>query len=214
MWRQVVASLLLVITTQNVRHTLPAPQARHDIHQAARHGSVLVTQEMGKRHAAGLSPPGWGSAHFLGPRRGDCATFWKRSSWHLVRSWVRPLTFAPFRAGHRWAQVTILRGHGTTVAVVCVHLVTRGHWPTYRRGIVRLQRLLASLQQPQVVVGGDWNAARWRAHLRWPCTHSWRTGPRAGRDDRLCWHHAHLRSQRLLGHTYSDHDGVRARLGP
>lgn len=212
MWRSVVASLLLVITTQNVRYTLPPELARHDIHQAAQRSSVVVTQEMGRRHAARLAPAGWGTAHVPTIRRGDCATYWQRSRWTLQRSWVRQLTYAPFRAGHRWALVTILRGHGTTVAVVCVHLMTRGHRAAYRRGIHRLQLLLASLPQRHVVVAGDWNRPRWRVRLGWACSADWRTGPHGGRDDRACWRHASLRSQRELRRTYSDHDGARAHL--
>lgn len=207
-----VAGLVLVLTTQNVAHSLSTDHARHDVHHAAERSSVVLAQEMGHRHAAHLAPAGWGTAHASGTMRGDCATYWDRQRWHLVRSWVRQLTYAPFRAGHRWAQVTVLRGRGTTVAVVCLHLVTRGHRATYRRGITRLHHLLAALPQRHVVVGGDWNAPRWRVRLAWPCTGPFHTGPHGGEDDRLCWRRASHLASWVVRRTYSDHEGMRVRL--
>jgi hypothetical protein len=210
--RGALASLLLVIATQNVSHSLPRDDARHDIARAAQHSSVVVTQEMGQRHAALLAPAGWGVAHAAGPRRGDCATYWKRTRWHLIRSWVRQLTYAPIPAGHRWAQVAILRHGSTQLAVVCIHMLTRGHRPAYRRGMHRLHQLLASLPQRHVVVGGDWNLPPYRAHPIWPHSQPARTGPHGGRDDWLSWHGARFRHRVILYGTRSDHDGVRLRL--
>lgn len=204
-----MATLLLVIATQNVAHDLARADARHDIARAAQHSSVLLTQEMGHRAAARFAPAGWGSAQAPGVMRGDCATYWQRSHWRLVRSWVRQLSYAPFRAGHRWAQVAILRHGSTQVALVCVHMITRGHRPAYRRSMVRLRSLLASLPQRHVVVGGDWNAPR---QLAWPSTRAARTGPHGGRDDRLSWRGARFRHQLILRDTRSDHEGVRLRL--
>ena len=57
--------------------------------------------------------------------------------------------------------MTTLRGRGTTLAVVCVHSITRSleRTGTFNRGMVRLGRVLHRLEQrnEHVVVGGDWN---------------------------------------------------------
>jgi len=100
------------ITTQNVRYTLPPVQARHDIRQAANRGSVLFTQEMGRRQARRFAPAGWGVAHAAGTYRGDCATFYRRDVWRLRRAYVvRVVDVATRRPsnGHRWALVTVQR---------------------------------------------------------------------------------------------------------
>lgn len=211
---------VLALTTQNVRQGLPPDQARHDIHQAAARSSVVVTQEMGRRQASHFAPGGWGTAHFRGLRRGDCATYWQRSSWRIVgHPQLRQLTYAPFRAGHRFALATVLRGHGTRVAVVCVHLITR--WldrrAVYAAGMRRLGHWLTQLRQrwPHVVVGGDWNRpwdrrASFAGFTSEPPSKA--TGPLGGRIDYLDWHQASWRSSQVVGHTFSDHQGFRVRL--
>src|SRR5262245_4433392 len=111
------------VTTQNVRQGLPLRQARHDIRQAAEHSSLVVTQEMGTRVDERFAPEGWGWVHFSGLRRGDCATFYDRGVWRLVRAWIKPITFAQFRAGHRFVLATVLRNRasGNRLGLVCVH---------------------------------------------------------------------------------------------
>lgn len=230
----VLAAVSLTVTTQNVRVSLPPAQARHDIAQAAEHSSLVVTQEMGKRHARRFAPAGWGTAHFSGLSRGDCATYWKRDRWTLRRSWAVQLTAADgFRHGHRWALVTVLRDHQTTVALVCLHMITRAldRRPVYRRGIGRLAQLLTRLHShwPHVLVGGDWNLAWGTDHqlrlpgfpaVRLPAhgMRSWApsraTGPQGGRVDFFYWrrHAITCTGLRIIGHTYSDHQGTRIHL--
>lgn len=223
MWASTVAAVVLVLTTQNVRVTLPPDEARHDIRQAAEHSSVVVTQEMGRRHAARFAPAGWGTAHRPGVRRGDCAAYWDRDAWHRVRAYAVPITWATFRAGHRWALVTVLAGHGLRVAVVCVHMVTHGlsHPIAYRNGTRRLAALLVRLRGRvgPVVVAGDWNA-RWgeaRGRVGYPprvLGPTFNAAP-VRRIDWAVWSRpgvSILAPPRVIRHTYSDHNGVRFRL--
>lgn len=214
-----IAAVALTITTQNVRVGLPPPAVHHDIDQAAVHSSVVLTQEMGKRRAARFAPRGWGTSHAAGLRQGDCATYWDRDVWHRRATWVRPITWASFRAGHRFAQVTTLRGRGTTLAVVCVHSITRSleRTGTFNRGMVRLGRVLHRLEQrnEHVVVGGDWNRVypeRHRFAGFSSVSPARPTGPRGGRVDYLYWHHARHTGDRVITGTRSDHNGFRVHL--
>lgn len=206
-----LAAVSLTITTQNVRHTLPADQAHHDIAQAAQRSAVLVTQEMGGRRAARFAPAGWGTAHAGLGRRGDCATYWRRDTWHLLRSRTVALPL------HRWALVTVLGHQGARLAVVCVHMPTRRErtWADYRHAIARLRTLAGHLRTGQpVVLAGDWNQAWGQRLLR-----DWRSArpPQVTlghrRTDFAYWC-APLRRHSIttLGHTYSDHQAVRVQL--
>lgn len=234
-----LAAASLALTTQNVQAGLPPAQARHDIRQAAAGSSVVLAQEMGRRVAPRFAPPGWGWAHFGGLRRGDCAAYWNRAQWRLVRTWPTQLTFAtlPLGRGHRWALTTILRGvgirSGIRLAVVCVHQITHAldRQPTYRYGTHRLALLLARLatHHRYVAVGGDWN-------MPYPQDHRLRlsgfparvlpaqglagrapaapTGPKGGRVDYWYTQRPGLAAigGAVLRGTYSDHDGSRIRL--
>jgi endonuclease/exonuclease/phosphatase family metal-dependent hydrolase len=226
-----VAALTMTLTTQNVRVGMPPDHVHHDINQAAAHSSVLFTQEMGLRHARRFAPRGWGTAHFAGIRRGDCATYWDRREWRLVKAWPVPVTWATFRAGHRWALVTVLRGHGTTVAAVCVHMVTRARSRpmAYGNGTERLAALVDRLRarHRHVVIGGDWNLPyRYGPRHRYP----WPVMPRHGmssmRPPRPTGSNGHggridyvwtARGMRqvgshIIGNTYSDHQGNRIKV--
>jgi len=223
MWASVgLALAALTLTTQNVRVTLPPHEAAHDIRQAAQHSSVVLTQEMGRRDAARFAPAGWGTAHRSGVRRGDCAAYWDRSRWHRVRAYAVPLTWATFRAGHRWALVTVLRGQGITWAAVCVHMVTNGvrHPIAARNGTRRLMAALAALRGRglPVVVAGDWNMTWAETRTRWGypprvLSPRFRAVPRS-RIDWAAWSRPGVRLDRwrTVRHTYSDHNGVRVRL--
>ena len=207
------------ITTQNVRVTLPPAQARHDVRQAAARGSVLFAQEMGRRGAGRFRPAGWGSAQAAGPFRGNCATFYNRHVWRL-RSWraVRLLDEnlpAHPPQGHIWALVTVLTG-AETLAGVCVHMPTkRAGDGVYAPALRRLRALLARLSSryPRVVVGGDWN----RDYSRRPALAGFRaarppapTHSPGVRIDYIYAHRpAHIARVRVIGRTYSDHNGVR-----
>lgn len=218
-----VVALILTITTQNVRQGMPPPEARHDIHQAAVNSSVLFTQEMGQRRAARFAPAGWGTAHHAGLRQGDCATYWDNSVWREQRNFLTLLTNAPFRAGTRYALTTILhlRGDPTvTMAAVCVHMVTRSltRRTVYAHGMDRLRALLDRMAKyPYVVVGGDWNRV-WSKRARVAGYSSKEppapTGTHGGRIDYFWWQRLNIdyRSIRVIGHTYSDHQGLRMRL--
>ena len=215
-----IAAVALTITTQNVRVGLPPPAVHHDIDQAAVHSSVVLTQEMGKRRAAQVRPsrlghlappPGSGRATARPTGTGTCGTDRATS--------VRPITWASFRAGHRFAQVTTLRGRGTTLAVVWVHSITRSleRTGTFNRGMVRLGRVLHRLEQrnEHVVVGGDWNRVypSGTGSPGSPRSHPARpTGPRGGRVDYLYWHHARHTGDRVITGTRSDHNGFRVHL--
>ena len=216
-----VVGIALTITTQNVRVGLPPPEAHHDINQAAAHSSIVFTQEMALRDVQRFAPSGWGSAHFSGLRRGDCATYWNRSVWTRVNAWTVPLTWAGFRAGHRFALVTILRGHGLTLAVVCVHSITHStrpaRRPVFARGMARLNVVLQRLRTKYpVVVGGDWNRG-WTQRARFTGfrsveTHGTTSGG-GGHIDYFEWSpRVRFGSQRVIGHTFSDHNGVRLHL--
>lgn len=237
MWRCVGAPLALVlalaagvpaygdtVTTQNVRAGLPRAEARHDVRQAAERSSVVFAQEMAHRRAARFAPAHWGAVHFVGPRRGDCATFYDRRVWRVVRAYPFRVSAAPFRAGHRYAVVAVLRrvGHpGAELATVNVHLFTHTvHRPrAWRRATNRLGRLVGALaaHHARVVVGGDWNRT-WPRRARFPgyasAEPSRQTGPKGGRVDFLYWHGERFHGSRVIGHTYSDHEGVRVRLRP
>ena len=107
----------------------------------------------------GSLPPGWGTDHHRGLRQGDCATYYDRALWRKTGSRVVRLTDAPFRAGTRYALITHLRGQGTTLAVVCVHMITKSlaRRAVYAHGMDRLRSTLSGLTAAHVVVGGDWN---------------------------------------------------------
>lgn len=216
-----VAGVVLAIATQNIRVGLPPPDVRHDLNQAAARSSVVFTQEMGYRDAAAFRPSGWGSDHVHGRTRGDCATYWDRSRWHLVR-WHLVHTFTgTYRGGNRWAQVTILKGTGGVLAAVCVHNVThaRLHPAVEREGVSRLRQTLSSLstRYANVVVGGDWNRG-WGIRPRFKGFTTVRpdqpTHKSGATIDYLYWHHPPVRfmSVRVLRPTFSDHRGVRYRL--
>ena len=155
-------ALVVALATQNVQQGLPPAAARYDIGRAAAGSSVVLTQEMGLRRAAAFAPPGWRVAHKNGLRRGDCATYSDAALWRPGATWTRQLTYARFRAGHRFALVTILHGlgryAGTTLATVCVHLITRPRErpAVERAGVARLAALLAALEtrHAHVIVGG------------------------------------------------------------
>lgn len=217
-----VATMVLTITTQNIRQGLPPDAVRHDLRQAAEHSSIVVTQEMGYRNAKDYRPRGWGSAHNPhGKMRGDCATYWDRDVWRLDRWRTKQITYAPFRNGDRWVLLTILHRTGRKaerVAVVCVHSITRSEQRdrVFRAGMRRLGHLLDNFPDMPVVVGGDWNRV-WSLRARFPGYRSVSpiraTGPQGGRVDYFEWHHATFRGERIIGNTRSDHNGTRVHLG-
>jgi len=206
------------ITTQNVRYSLPPVQARHDIRQAAGRGSVLFTQEMGRRQARRFAPAGWGVAHAAGTYRGDCATFYRRDVWRLRRAYVVRVVNVDTRRpsnGHRWALVTVLTG-AETMAAVCIHMPTHSvSRAVYRAGIGRVRTLLRRLstRYRHVAIGGDWNnrygtRARFRGFVsrRPPAG----TGARGGRVDYVYVRRpARVAHISILRRTFSDHNGVR-----
>lgn len=211
------------VTTQNVRVGLSAAHARHDIGRAADVGGVVFAQEMRGRHARYFRPPGWGSAQRGVGMRADCATFYDRADWRRIRAWTFPYQFATFPRGHRWALVTVLRSRAdprVTVATVNVHSVTRSleRRAVFAAGMARLGRLAARLTASwgRVVLGGDLNRA-------WPLRARFRgfvslapprpTGPKGGRPDYVYAHGLRPTSARVVGHTYSDHNGARVTLG-
>lgn len=217
-----IVAVALTITTQNVRVGMPPSAAHHDINQAAEKSSVVFTQEMGLRRAFRFAPHGWGTSHFSGIRRGDCATYWNKAVWHRVGSWTRQLTYANFRAGHRFALITVLRGRGTTLATVCVHSITSSmasvhRRAVFRRGMHRLARVLYLLRErhSHVVVGGDWNRA-WSNRARFPGFTSVKPSrPTGGHGfiDYFYWNRpTDYRWLRVISNTRSDHDGLRAHL--
>jgi hypothetical protein len=215
-----LVAVVLTITTQNVKVTLPPPAAHHDINQAAEHSSIVFTQEMGLRRARNFAPRNWGTAHAAGLRQGDCATYWDRAVWRERNSYPTLLTHAPFRAGTRYALTTVLhlRHTSVTVAAVCVHMITRTlqRSRVYSRGMDRLQALLdrLALRYP-VVVGGDWNRD-WSRRVPMVGYHTARPPHSTGggaRIDYFRWGHDFgERSIRVIGDTRSDHNGVRMRL--
>jgi endonuclease/exonuclease/phosphatase (EEP) superfamily protein YafD len=208
----------VTVTTQNVAHTLARAPARHDVRQAADGSGVVLTQEMAGRRAARFAPRGWGTAQ----RAGDCATYWDRATWRLVRSYAVRISHAPFWRGTRYALVAVLANNtnpGVRLATVNVHVFTRTvpHAPAFRRATTRVRRLADGLvaHGAAVVVGGDWNRD-YRARARFPGFSSRRpprpTGPTGGRVDYVYAHGLAFRGVRVMGHTYSDHNGYRARL--
>lgn len=217
----------VTVTTQNVRVGMTPRHSHHDIDQAAEHSSVVLTQEMGLRRARTYAPHGWGTAHFPGVRRGDCATYWDRARWRLIHTWTRQITFADFRAGRRFVLATTLRGVGPyqdkRLAVVCVHSITRSllasRQPVFDAGMHRLGQLLAAVhtRYRHVLVGGDWNRG-WPLRHRFPTMRSvapYRsTGAKGGRIDYFQWtrHALGYTGQRIIGHTWSDHNGTRVHL--
>jgi hypothetical protein len=217
-----LVALVLTVTTQNVRLTLPPDQAHHDINQAAQGSSVLFTQEMGARDAATFAPDGWGHAHVMGGAVGDCATFWDQAVWRSSGHRLVRLTHASFRAGSRYALVTILHKRGdptVTLAAVCAHMITKSlaRRRVYSRGMRRLHTLLVHLERfSYVVVGGDWNRD-WHQRVRLSgfqsamppaTTHDTR------RIDFFYWYSKFTSGAgiRVLHHTFSDHNGVRMNL--
>lgn len=209
------------IATQNVYRG--SSHVRHDIRQAAAGASIVFAQEMYGRDARRLRPAGWASWHPRAGYAGDCAVFWRRDLWRLRRAYVVRLTdtrtpHVPSN-GHRRAVVAVLTGAETTAAV-CVHMPTHGV-PTavYAAGVRRLAGLLARLSArfPFVAVGGDWNR-NYRERPRFSGFTAARpprvTGPKGGRVDYVYVRRpAHIARIRVIGNTYSDHNGVRVRTG-
>lgn len=219
-----IAGVVLAVTTQNVRLGIGPAHVRHDIGQAANGSGVVMTQEMRDRNAARFRPPGWGSAQPRprGAMRSDCATFFDRSRWRLVRAWAVPYEFGTFRHGHRWALVTVLRrpdNPGVRVAFVNVHSVPHSidRAAVYGAGMARLSRLGARLAAAYglAVVGGDTNRV-WPLRARFSGFHSvgppGSTGPHGGRVDYIYAAGFRFRGVRVIGNTYSDHNGTRYRL--
>ena len=218
-----VVAIALTITTQNVRVGMPPDHAHHDINQAAQNSSVVITQEMGLRRASRFAPSGWGTAHVAGLRQGDCATYWDRAVWRERSHWVRQISNAPFRAGTRYLLVTTLRhvqAPHVTLAAVCVHSITRSEHrrPVFIRAMGKVNATLQNLSvnHRYVVVGGDWNRI-WSQRARFPGFRSVSplraTGPKGGRVDYFEWsRHVGLRGERIIGNTFSDHNGVRMHL--
>jgi hypothetical protein len=213
-----IATVAIAIATQNVYVGLPPDRARHDIRQATAQSSIVLTQEMGSRHAREFAPRGWAVAHRLGPWVGDCATFYDTSVWRRRDWWTFPITKSDaFPGGHRFGLVTVLHGHGTTVAAVCVHMITqpRNRPDVEAAGVRRLRAQLAALRAtyPHVVVGGDWNRAfSWRPFL--PHMRATRPPrPTHSPGVRIDYIYAEtprtVRRIAVIGHTYSDHNGVR-----
>ena len=212
----VLVALVLTVTTQNVRVGMSPEHSHHDINQAAAHSSILFTQEMGLRRAARFAPQHWGTSHHAGLRQGDCATYWDRRVWSERRSYITRLTHAPFRAGTRYALTTILhlRGHpGVTIGAVCVHMITKSlaRRAVYANGMDRLRAMMSRIPY-RVVVGGDWN----RTFPRRAPLSGFRTlgphrptGVHGGRIDYIWGRDARPRHIRVIGHTWSDHNGVR-----
>lgn len=211
----------VVATTQNVYVGLGPAKARHDLRQAASGGSIVVAQEMMNRRASRFAPSGWGAAQVRGPQRqrGDCATYWDRSVWSLVsyRDWW--LSREPFRHGYRWGLTTVLRERATgrKLNVVCLHLFTRGahRLPALRRAMHRLTDVLSRLSGPRMV-GGDWNVRSRVKAVRSALRRSYDTHPPRGSLIDYWWFGSRtlrLQSVRCLCSTYSDHNGVRVRLG-
>jgi endonuclease/exonuclease/phosphatase family metal-dependent hydrolase len=210
------------IATQNVYRGSTPAHVRHDIRDASARASLVFAQEMYGRDARRLRPAGWGSWHTSGGYRGDCAVFWRRDVWRLRRGYVVRLTNAdtPRRPsnGRRWAAIAVLTG-AETMAGVCVHMPThaapRG---VYAAGVRRLRALLARLAERFgfVAVGGDWNrhyrhrpAFRGFVSRRPPRA----TGSGGGRIDYVYVRRpAGIAGIRVIGHTYSDHNGVRVRV--
>ena len=211
------AASAVTVTTQNVKYTLPPAQAHHDINQAAEFSSILFTQEMGLRHARAFAPKGWGTAHAKGVHRGDCATFWDRDRWRLVRWRTFTTSNGSFRNGHRFGLVTVLRDSATEIATICVHMPTGWRTSSQRRiayadGMANVRAVAHRLvdRYHRVVVGGDWNRI-WgrRAPLSGFRTRRPPQGTGHGTIDYFWWHGARFVRQRVIGHTYSDHQGVR-----
>jgi hypothetical protein len=214
----------VTVTTQNVYVGLPRAEARHDIRQAAQFSSVVFTQEMGHRRASRFTPAHWAVVHFRGTWRGDCATFYDRRVWRVVRAHTFRVSAEPFRAGHRWALVTVLRHvgrPGSRLATVNVHAFTHTIFRpvAWRRAVTTIRDVADGLaaRYGRVVMGGDWNRT-WDRRGRFPGFASAepprQTGPKGGRVDYVFWHGERFRGIRVIGRTYSDHDGTRVRLSP
>jgi endonuclease/exonuclease/phosphatase family metal-dependent hydrolase len=221
----------VTITTQNVRAGLSPHKVAHDVRQAARHSTIVLGQEFGNRHARRYAPPGWGTVHRAGYRRGDCVTFYDRSTWRLLRSRLVVVNHTDaIRAGHRFGLVAVLRNRttGRRLATLCVHLITRAPLRPliYRAGIARVHRAAVRLaDRYPTIVGGDWNyglpgdRARPRAGYPYAVFRGWgsratvRRTTRLSRPDYLYWS-APTRFVAIsrVGPTYSDHDGARVTL--
>lgn len=216
----------VTITTQNVRVGMPFAHVRHDIEQAAEHSSIVLTQEQGERRARDFAPSGWGTAHFGGVRRGDCATYWDRDDWRFDGARTKQLTYAPFRAGHRFALLVNLHARlapHTHVSVICVHLITKTMLRrlVFRRGMRRLGVMLRFIEAHHpyghVIVGGDWNRG-WPRRARFDGFGSWQppraTGHHGGRIDYFEQQSRRVVPMRIrvIGGTFSDHNGVRMRF--
>jgi hypothetical protein len=214
----------VTVTTQNVYVGLARPGARHDVRQAAEHSSVVFTQEMGHRRAARFAPAHWGVVHFRGTWRGDCATYYDRRVWRVVRAWPFRIAAEGFRAGNRFAVVAVLRrvGHpGARLATVNVHSFTHtlARPVAWRREMARVRGVAGTLADRwgRVVMGGDWNRVYGRrATFPGYVSHDppRPTGRNGGRVDYLYWHGERFRAIRVIDGTRSDHNGTRVRVTP
>jgi len=227
-----------VVTTLNVKHTIGPAHARADLHRAQTGSDLVVTEEMGSRHASRFTRPGFRSvqpgdvgevAIYYRPARftyrGSFPILLHRS--HLFGSATRYALAARFDAGR------------SCVLVIGVHFVPHIERAGHPRHLPRislvtraLTRLAATIRFARtgrcgVIVGGDWNVDGYAdARVRDPrfpfarltavgLRSEWSTfphgAPTLGRRHVDGFYTDGIRtlSRRTIGRTYSDHNGDR-----
>lgn len=159
-------------TTQNVRVTLGKTRAAHDIRRALDGSDLLLTQEMGGRHATRFAPAGIGVMQPPDRAARELAIYYRRSQLEAVGSF--PILFHAsrlFRSATRYALVAVFRTRtapSRCLVAVDVHMIPHieraGHPRALpRRTLVRraLDRLAAFVHTYRrgcgLLIGGDWN---------------------------------------------------------
>lgn len=236
------SSRILVVTTQNVRHTLGPVRAGHDLRQAQRGSDVTIAQEMGSRRAARFRLAGYGVVQPGDRIARELAVYYRRARLQLVAA-------VPFLL-HRSTLFGSATRNGLAVMfrytarpgcllVLNVHLIPHIEVGGRPRDLPRLQlvdlaldRIVALARMLRrgcaLVVGGDWNvdgyadrrirapvfpAARFAA-LGYGSDWRFRVRPTLGRRnvDGFFYRNAHPIARRILAGTFSDHNGSRTRV--
>lgn len=229
-----------VVTTLNVKHTLAARAARHDLAQAQRGADLVATQEMGSRHARRFTLPGFRSVQPGDKGPHEYAIYWRTSTMRYAGSFPILLHVSHlFRSATRYALAAVFRPRaGGCVVLVNLHMIPHIEHAGRPRALPRralaaraIRRLAyfthAYRQSCGLVYAGDWNIdgyadRRVRSPIfpaaRLGLASSWSRFPHAaptlGRRHVDGFYFAGIRpaSLQVFAGTRSDHNGVRLRF--
>lgn len=167
-----------MLAQANIKSSLDDPLYVADMATLVATGADFITlNEVPFRTRAEITPEGyasWRTRRWSGDNRQKWGTavLWRTDRWRSVRRGVLRVTRSRVELDNRWAHWVRLvprDGSGPPVAVISTHLMTNPlrsqpealdrRVARYRRGMVRLNRLVERLgRHSQVLLGGDLNA--------------------------------------------------------